>query len=85
MQNQLQNWYFFDVLGKMVHYLEHYVQQLFLSNLTDEPISTDRCITIILKYFRTGKIDLGFVNFLQKFLECFKFYCIVFIEIILFI
>lgn len=47
------------------------------------PISTDRCITIIFKDLRIGKIDLGFVHFLQKFLECFKFYSTVFIQIIL--
>lgn len=52
------------MLVKMVHYLEHYVEQVFHLNLINNPISTDRCITKILKDLRIGKIDLRFVNFL---------------------
>lgn len=52
----------------MVHYLEHYVEQLFHVNIINDPISTDRYITIISEDLRIGKIDLGFVHFLQVFL-----------------
>lgn len=55
------------MLVKMVRYIEHYVEELFHLNRINDPLSTDRRITKILKDLRISKIDLEFVNFLQSF------------------